>query len=67
MFVRDAYIPTLANLLQPKLRYLEDKSSLLSREMLRDPYMFTVVNGKRAREDNLARGQKKSQNLKMEI
>ena len=34
MFGRDVYIPTLANLLQPKLRYSEGESSMHSIEML---------------------------------
>ena len=35
VFGRDVYIPTLANLLQPKLYYLGCMSSLLSIEMLK--------------------------------
>ena len=35
MFKRDIHTPTLANLLQPKLLYLGDKSSLLLTEVLR--------------------------------
>ena len=55
MFWRDAYIPMLANLLQPKLRYLGDKSSLLSIEMLRETYMLVAVNIKRARDRQLSK------------
>ena len=50
MFGRDVYIPYLANLLQPKLRYLGDKMSLLSIEMLREAYMLVAVNLKRTRQ-----------------
>ena len=40
----------LANLLQPRLRYLGDKSSLLPVEMLRQAYMLVAVNIKRVRD-----------------
>ena len=39
MFVTDAYLPILANMLQPKMRYLGDISSMLSLKMLRKAYM----------------------------
>ena len=44
MFRRDLYIPTLANLLQSKLWYQRDKSSLLSIEVLREAYMLVAIN-----------------------
>ena len=47
---RDVYIPTLVNLLQPKLQYLGGKSSLLLIEMLREASMSTAVNLKKAKE-----------------
>ena len=50
MFGRNVYILTLANLLQPKLLYLGDKSSLLSIDMLREAYMMEAINPKRARD-----------------
>ena len=50
MFDRDVFIPTLANLLQPKFRYLGKKSSLLSIEMLREVYMLAGINSKRMRQ-----------------
>ena len=39
MFGRVVYIPTLANLLQPKSTYLGDESSLVSLEMQMVAYM----------------------------
>ena len=52
MFRRDdlATLPTSANLLQPKLLYIGDKSSLLSMEVLREAYMLAAINLKRARD-----------------
>ena len=50
MFKPDIYIHTLANLLQPKLRYLGDRSFLLCREMLREDYILVTMNLKRTRE-----------------
>ena len=50
MFGRDVYIPTPANLLQPKLRYLADKFSFLSIEMLREVCMLAVMSLKWARK-----------------
>ena len=50
MFGKDVYIPTLANILQPKLRYLGDKHSLFCIEMLREAYMLAAINVKRARD-----------------
>ena len=44
MFERDVYIPMLASVLQPKLRYLGDRSSLLSVEMVSEAYMLTSLN-----------------------
>ena len=58
MFDRDIYIPTLAYLLPPKLKYLGDKSSLLSIEILREAFMLAGINFKMAREVNLVRRQK---------
>ena len=43
MFGKDVYIPTLANLLKPTLRYSGDKTSLLSLEMLGEAYMLTYT------------------------
>ena len=53
MFGRDMCIPAIANLLQPKVSYLGDKSSLLSLEMLRETYMLATINLKRTRMHNL--------------
>ena len=39
----------LPNLLQPKLRYLGDRSPLLSIDVLREAYMLDAVNLKRAK------------------
>ena len=50
MFGRDVYIHTLANLLQPKWRFLGQNSSLLSIEMLREVYMLAAINSKGIRE-----------------
>ena len=47
---RDVYIPILANPLQPKLRYLGDKSSLLLIEILREAYMLVAINLKRPKD-----------------
>ena len=47
MFCRDIYIPTLADLPQPELGYL-DKSSLLSIEVLREAHMSEAINFKMA-------------------
>ena len=44
MFGRDVYIPILANVLQPKLRYVDDTSSMLSLEMLTEAYMMAAIN-----------------------
>ena len=49
-FGRDVHIPTLANQLHPKLRYLRDVSALLSVEMMRYTYMLVAVNLKKARD-----------------
>ena len=49
-FGRDVYNPTLANLLLSKIRYLGDKSSVLSLEMLREADMLVTVNLKRAKD-----------------
>ena len=48
MFGKDVCIPTLANSLQPKCRYLGDESYLLSLEVLRQGCMLAAVNSKRA-------------------
>ena len=50
MFRRNQYIPTLDKLLQTKLQYLGDRSSLLSIGMLRGIYMLTTINLKKARD-----------------
>ena len=50
MFGRHVYISTLANLLQPKLRYLGDASALLSVEMLWEVYRLAAVNVKKERD-----------------
>ena len=47
MFGRDIYIPTLANMLQSKLRYLADTSSMLSIDMLREGYVITAITLKK--------------------
>ena len=49
MFGRDLYIPTLANLWQPELRYLGDKSSLPSLEMLWEAYILAAINLKKSK------------------
>ena len=59
MLRRDVYTPTVANLLQPKLRYLGDKSSLLSMEMLKEVYVLAAVNLKRVGNKVLLRNHKK--------
>ena len=53
MFGRYVYIPTLANLQLPKLRYLGDSSTLHFLEMLREMYMLTAVNLKKMRETDI--------------
>ena len=50
MLKRDVYIPAMVNLLQPKLGYVGDVSSLFSLEMVREAYMLVEVNLKRAVE-----------------
>ena len=45
---KDMHIPGLADLLQPKLWYVGNKSSLLSGEMLREAYMLAAIYLKRA-------------------
>ena len=47
MFGRYVYLPTQANLLQSKLRYIADASALLSVEMLRKAYTLLAVNLKK--------------------
>ena len=66
MSSRDIYIPTLTNLIQPKLRYLGDKPSLLSIVMLREAYILEAINLKGHETDNPVRRQKTSQNSKLE-
>ena len=51
----------LANLLQPNLRYLGGKSSLLSIEMLRQAYMLPEINLKRVSDRQPS---KKTEDLK---
>ena len=58
-FGRDVYIPTVANQVQAKLRYLGDKSSLLSVEMLREAYMLAAIHFKRTRDRQPSKGTKK--------
>ena len=65
MFGRDMYIPPIAHLLQPKLRYLEDKSSLLSVEMLREAYMLAAINLKRVRDRQLMKRRKEIPKFKI--
>ena len=48
MFGRDVYISTLVNLLQPNVRYLDDSSTLLSVQILREACMLAAVNLKNA-------------------
>ena len=50
MFERNVYIPTFANLLEPKLRYMGNKSKLHSLEMLKEAYTLVAVNFKKARD-----------------
>ena len=49
MLQKGMYIPTLVNILEPKLRYLGDTYSILSVEMLSEPYLMASVNIKKAR------------------
>ena len=67
MFGRNVYILTLANLLQPKLLYLGDKSSLLSIDMLREAYMMEAINPKRARDKQTIKRTEDPLNLRSEI
>ena len=55
----------LANLLQPKLRYVGDKSSLFSVEMLREAYMLTAVYLGRARDKQPSKMTKEIPNFKV--
>ena len=64
---RDPYIPSLANLLQPKLGYLGDKSFLLSLEMLEQTYMLAAINVKRARDRQPSKKSKDLPKFKAEI
>ena len=48
IFEKDVFIPTLTNILQPKLRYLGDVSALLCIEILRETCMVAAENLKMA-------------------
>ena len=50
MFERHVCFLSLENFLQPQLRYLGNKSSPLSLEMLREAYMVSAMHFKRARD-----------------
>ena len=55
----------LSGLVQPKLSYLGDKSSLLSIEMLREAYIPVAISLKRARDRQSNRKIKELPNLKL--
>ena len=65
LFGRDMYIPTLANLLQPILQYLGEKSSLLLIEMLREVFMLAVRNLKKAIDKQNINRAKQPQKFKL--
>ena len=50
MFQRDCYIPTLMQLLQPKLRYAGDEHMKVSFDALHELYMMNLLTLKRARD-----------------
>ena len=58
MFLRAVYVPSLANLLQLKLRYLGDKSSLPFVEMLREFNVQATINLKSGRDRQPGKGTK---------
>ena len=43
-------IPTFANMLQPKLRYLDNVSSMLSLEVPREAYKMVAINLRKGRD-----------------
>ena len=44
MYGRDAYLPTLHRLLQPKMRYMGDNECRIHFDAMREIYMMTIMN-----------------------
>ena len=52
--------------MQPKLKYQGDKSSLLSIEILKEPYILAAINLKKARDKQPIKNTKDPQNSRPE-
>ena len=50
MYGRDAYLPTLCRLLQPKMRYMGDNKCRIHLDVMREIYMMAVLNLKMSRD-----------------
>ena len=50
MFHRDCFLPTLIQVLQPKLRYIVDSHMYASLDAIRELYMMNIMSLKRARD-----------------
>ena len=46
MHGRDHYLPTLQNLLQPKITYMGDNECRIHLDVMRDIYMMAILNFK---------------------
>ena len=50
MYRRDAYLPTLHQLLQPKMRYMGDNKCRIHLDAMQEIYMMTVLNLKMSQD-----------------